>query len=270
MKLLLGAGTLAGTLGIIMMLGMFPTPAYANLFLIDNFTDDFPDMPLVGLCDFSLTSGTSSVQVQMGLSEVIDNIRECQLEILVAMDPAEAMITVDEGFITGQFLQESGDGVESEVYFQYDGEAVQANGRSLGLNLMESDDLRIEYTRADFEVDVTATLIDSGGNSASLVGILVAGTNTPQILDFLLTDFAGVNLADIDEINFNFTTTTDATDWTVNAIHITMERIIIGGSPMPADTTALLLAGAELNAIWILPAIAAIGIGAFVVSRKRK
>jgi len=271
MKLLLGAGTLAGTLGIIMMLGMFPTPAYANIFLIDNFTDDAGFPPA---CDFSLTSGQSALMVQTGLSEVIDMIRECQLEITVAMAPAEAMITVDQGFATGQFLQESGDGVESEVYFEYDGEAVPASGRSLGLDLTDSDDLRIVYTRSDFEVDVTATLIDSGGDSASLVDILVAGTVTATNLDFLLTDFVGVNpalnLDDIDEINFNFTTTTDATDWTVNAIHITMERIIIGGSPMPADTTALLLAGAELNAIWILPAIAAIGIGAFIVSRKRK
>jgi len=44
----------------------------------------------------------------------------------------------------------------------------------------------------------------------------------------------------------------------------------VGGTMMPAETTALLLAGAELNAIWILPAIAAIGIGAFIVSKKRK
>ncbi len=46
--------------------------------------------------------------------------------------------------------------------------------------------------------------------------------------------------------------------------------LMVGGEMFPTDTTALLLAGAELNAIWILPAIAAIGIGAFIVTRKRK
>jgi len=271
MKLLVGAGTLAGTLGILMMLGMFPTPAYANIFLIDNFTDDDLDAPLKGTCDNSRTVGTSGLLVQTGLSEVIDMIRECQLTILVPMAPAEAMITVDESFAAGQFLQEAGDGVESLVLLLYDGEVMPASGRSLGLNLMDSDFLRISYTRADFQVNVTATLIDSGGDSASLEGILVAGTNTPKNLDFLLTAFEVANpafsLTDVDELNFEFATPDDATDWTVNAIHITMSPV--GGSMMPAETTALLLAGAELNAIWILPAIAAIGIGAFVVLRKR-
>ena len=55
-------------------------------------------------------------------------------------------------------------------------------------------------------------------------------------------------------------------DFDLKKIHI---PVMIGGTIMPADSTALLLAGAELNAIWILPAIAAIGIGAFIVSSKR-
>ncbi len=269
MKLLLGAGTLAGTLAIIMMLGMFPS-AYANVFLIDNFTSDAGGDAM--LCDFAKTSGTGGPFNQDSQSEVIDMLRECTLIVDVAMDPAEAMITVDAGFPLGQFLQEAGDGVESTVILRYDGEV--GAGRSLGLNLMDSDNLRIQYTRADFQVNVTATLIDSDGTSVSIEDILVAGTNTLQILDFSLIAFFNannaLNLADIDEINFNFATPDDATDWTIQAIHITMERIIIGGTPMPADTTALLLAGAELNAIWILPAIAAIGIGAFIVSRKQK
>jgi len=266
---------LAGTLGALLLLPLViaNTPnAYANIFLIDNFTDDQPNAPLDGFCDTSITTGSTALMVQTGLSEVIDMIRECQLTISEEMDPAEAMITVDEGFITGQFLHEAGDGVESLTLLKYDREAVPANGRSLGLNLMHSDNLRIEYTRSDFQVNVTATLIDSSSTSVSLEGILVAGTNTLKILDFVLTDFFdkdnALNLGDIDEINFEFATPDDATDWTVQAIHVTMQPV--GGSMMPADTTALLLAGAELNAIWILPAIAAIGIGAFVVSRKRK
>ena len=181
----------------------------------------------------------------------------------------EAMVTVDAGFATGQFLHEAGDGVESTMILQYDGES--GAGRSLGLNLMDSDQLRIEYTRSDFQVNVTATLIDSAGESASLEDILVAGTNTLKILDFVLAAFVVenplLNLADIDEINFKFSTPSDATDWTLQALHVTMQRV--GGTMMPADTTALLLAGAELNAIWILPLIVVIGIGAFVVSRKR-
>jgi len=43
----------------------------------------------------------------------------------------------------------------------------------------------------------------------------------------------------------------------------------IGGTMIPIDTTALLLAGAQTNVVWILPvALAGIGIGMFVIKRR--
>ena len=163
--------------------------AYANIFLIDNFTGD--SGPQAGACDFSISMGSSPQFVQTGESEVIDMIRECLVKIQLeplGMGP-EAMITVDQIFPPGRFLQESGDGVRASVILTYDGEAMPANGRSLGLDLTESDKLRIDFTRADFDVIVKATLIDSGSDSATLTGLLPQGTNTLQMLNFLLTDF---------------------------------------------------------------------------------
>ncbi len=44
---------------------------------------------------------------------------------------------------------------------------------------------------------------------------------------------------------------------------------VIGGTVMPIDTTAMLLAGVQTNAAWMIPVIvSAVGIGLFVVSRK--
>ncbi len=44
---------------------------------------------------------------------------------------------------------------------------------------------------------------------------------------------------------------------------------LIGGTLLPIDTTALLLAGAQMNAVWMIPVVlSGIGIGLFVVSRK--
>jgi len=272
MKLLVGAGTLAGTLGIMMMLGMFPSPAYANIFLIDNFTDDDVDT----LCDLTLVNSTilsqTSFMAQSGLSEVIDMSRECQLTLLVDNPPSLGEIRIAE--FAGMFRGMSGTGVESMSYLQYDGiaDGVVGGGRTLNLDLTNSDKLRIQYSKADFTVNVTATLIDGDGDSASLKGFLNGGTVSETNLNFPLANFvienAALSLGDIDEINVNFTDNVDATDFDVEFIQITM--VMVGGEMMPADTTALLLAGAELNAIWILPAIAAIGIGVFVVSRKRK
>ena len=157
------------------------------------------------------------------------------------------------------------------AYLQYDGMFPGA-GRILNLNLLNSDNLRIQYSKADFETNVTATIIDGAGASASQEGILIALTNSLTDLNFsfanFLLDNPALDLSDIDEININFTTNVDSTDFDIDRIDITMT--MVGGEMFPTDTTALLLAGAELNAIWILPAIAAIGIGAFVVTRKRK
>jgi len=274
---------LAGTLGALLLLPFViaNTPnAYANIFLIDNFTDDTIGM----VCDQLITNTTADISpsgfpgidpnptsfnTQSGLSDVILGVRECQLFSITTNPPSSAATNVAQS--AGMFRQMAGTGVESMAYLQYDGMSVGA-GRILNLNLLNSDNLRVQYSKADFETNVTATIIDGSGNSASLEGKLTALTNTLTNLNFPLANFVVVNpllsLADIDEINVNFTTNVDSTDYDIDRIDITMQ--MVGGEMFPTDTTALLLAGAELNAIWILPAIAAIGIGAFIVSRKRK
>ncbi len=45
--------------------------------------------------------------------------------------------------------------------------------------------------------------------------------------------------------------------------------IVVGGELIPIDTTALLLAGVQTNAAWLIPVVLSVlGIGLFVVSRK--
>jgi len=47
-----------------------------------------------------------------------------------------------------------------------------------------------------------------------------------------------------------------------------LPMIVIGGTMIPLDSTALLLAGAQMNAAWMIPVIVlAIGIG-IVIARK--
>ena len=272
---------LAGTLGALMLLPlvMAYTPnAYANIFLIDNFTDDGG---ISVNCDQMLVNATqlnfTAFEGNSGLSDVINGVRECQMQLLQDNPPDTTTSTVVE--LDGMYRHMSGPGIIGMSYLQYDGNlaggaspTIQDGIRLLSLDLTESDNLRIQYSFADFQINVTATIIDGGGDSASLDGVLAGGTNSIKNLDFSLLAFNASNplidLADIDEININFTNTVVAADYTLEFIQITMQPV--GGSIMPAEMTALLVAGAELNAIWILPAIAAIGIGAFVVSRKRK
>ncbi len=43
---------------------------------------------------------------------------------------------------------------------------------------------------------------------------------------------------------------------------------VIGGEIIPIDATSLILAGAQMNAAWIIPVLAAAGIGAFILRKK--
>jgi len=44
----------------------------------------------------------------------------------------------------------------------------------------------------------------------------------------------------------------------------------IGGTMIPIDSTALLLAGAQMNAVWMIPVVVAgVGIGIFVIKRRK-
>jgi len=92
MKLLVAGTALAGILGLVMMSGMPLTPAYANIFLIDNFTGDSGAQAT--FCDFSRSDGEDT-RIQGSQTEVIDMIRECTLKIQLepqGMGP-ESMIT---------------------------------------------------------------------------------------------------------------------------------------------------------------------------------
>jgi len=262
---------LAGTLAAIMLFAIVPFNnwASANVFLIDNFTADAIGMA----CDQVQLTGSSAFANQAGLGATVAGmVRECQIIIMTANPPdsgASTVVQADE-----MYRHMSGPGVSTMSFLQYDGNADSAvgpgNPRSLSLDLSSSDNLQIVYSFSDFDVNVTATMIDGAGNAWSEKKKLAAGTTSLKNLNFPVMKFmdGGVNLADVDEIHINFTNTVVATDYTLEKIHVTM--MMVGGEMMPADTTALLLAGAELNVIWLLPAIAAIGIGAFVVSRKRK
>ena len=58
----------------------------------------------------------------------------------------------------------------------------------------------------------------------------------------------------------------------IEDITTTPQKIMVGGELLPIDTTALLLAGAQTNAVWIISALAVIGsvaFGALYITTKR-
>jgi len=280
---------LAGSLSLVLLLSLVPMPpAEANVFLIDDFSNDPSFVGSGGACDFSASGAvhlaasdfvTMVSAIRLG---VLGDWRTCDFTIDIPSGATMAGILVsaasEDAVPFNMFRHEAGAFVETMVELTYNGTDGTAGTDLVPFNidLTDSEDIRIMYSISDFQVNVTARVTDSTGDWAEQEGILEAGTNSIKnvlydIPSFITSPTAAsgvVDLTDIEEISFLFDTQTGLTDYVLEKFDITMEPPV-GGTMMPADTTALLLAGAELNAIWILPAIAAIGIGAFIVSRKR-
>jgi len=225
---------------------------------------------------------TTDSAIRLG---VLGDWRICDFIIDVPSGATTAGILVsaatNDAIPFDMFRHEAGAFVQTMIELTYNGTDGVVGGiggpdvTPFNIDLTNSDDIRIMYSISDFQVNVTARVTDSLGAWAEQEGILEAGTNSIKNILYDIDTFstnptaaAGVvDLTDIEEISFVFDTQTGLTDYVLEKIDITMQ--MVGGEMYPVNTTALLLAGAELNAIWILPAIAAIGIGAFIVSRKR-
>jgi len=281
---------LAGIMGFVLLLSLVPLPAAeAKIFLIDDFSNDpFGVQPATdGRCDISGDGPFQQVGVDFVTTAsatrlgVLGDWRICDFLIDIPSGATTAGILVsaatNDPMPFDMFRHEAGAFVETMVELTYNGTdgTAATDVVPLGIDLTNSDDIRIMYSRSDFQVNVTARVTDGGGDWAEQEGILMAGTNAITNLLYDIDTFSTnpsasmgvIDLDDIDEISFVFDTQTDLTDYVIEKIDITMQ--MVGGEMFPVNTTALLLAGAELNAIWLLPAIAAIGIGAFIVSRKR-
>jgi len=76
------------------------------------------------------------------------------------------------------------------------------------------------------------------------------------------------SLVTIDVTDFSLPTSV-STESSMDAIAFLPETVVVGGEFLPIDSTALLLAGLQTSAIWMIPVVlSGIGIGLFAVSRK--
>jgi len=279
---------LAGALGLVLLLGMTPLPpAEANMFLIDDFSHDLGGALS---CDKSLITGMLKFwQFAPGVADpilgVLGDWRACELNIDIANPSNVGIISVVAAPEDGappqanMFRHQAGTGVNTITTLTYDGTCGTQGGcldnTGFSVNLMNSDDVKLVYSTSDQLVDVTVRVTSNNGAWAEQTDLLQIVTSVDTtilwpILDFINAPSASngvLDLTDIGEFRFTLDTQVGLTDYDLENIMVTME--MVGGEMFPVDTTALLLAGVELNAIWILPAIAAIGIGAFIVSRKR-
>ncbi len=95
-------------------------------------------------------------------------------------------------------------------------------------------------------------------------------TVTISVVDNTEGKFAGIESAElISRVEIVETSGENGNVGGLDDVRFELVSPPVGGTILPIDTTALLLAGAQMNAAWIIPAIIiASGIGIFLVRRK--
>jgi len=106
-----------------------------------------------------------------------------------------------------------------------------------------------------------------------MVIFLILGVNYVGFADGLVPLYgqAGSTLKIIDKTNAVQTIVgAGASVITAMAFELSLLNVPIGGTFIPIDQTALLLAGVQSISMWMIPVIlAGIGIGVFVIKRKK-
>ncbi len=140
---------------------------------------------------------------------------------------------------------------------------------SVGSNLNSYSTGFVEFDSDLLGVILLDNSLDATDNILGLPGTTYPTGFTNRGLELTLVqfapDFIGVSFS-LDRVTNNWEVTTDVDQ--IRVITTCTEQIPVGGTLIPINTTSLLLAGTQMTAAWMIPAIiAAIGIG-IVIARK--
>jgi len=187
-------------------------------------------------------------------------MRTCNLTHLSGLGDIDTVI------LGGEFTYNEFGGTDGHASIIYNNNG----GNDLDRDFSNQISIDLDVTFADLDNEIGVIVCSNGMAVCHTIEIMTSAGDQMLSYPMAVYPLNGVNLFDADyiEIILDLATTAFGKDITIDMIESPM--FMVGGEMFPVDTTALLLAGVELNAMWILPMIAAIGIGAFVVSRKRK
>jgi len=148
-----------------------------------------------------------------------------------------------------------------------------ANGAGLNADLTDGStndqfELFISSTTAfdlELELEDSTTAFDSVGLSQSALPGLT-------VVSIPFSSFTGLDFTDMRSIllRLDFVDTTTGTNMEIDFFQ-TSGQAPVGSSSIPIDSTPMLVAGSEMNSIWItLSIIAAVGVGAVIVTKRLK
>ncbi len=254
---------LGGILVLALMIG-FSSPAYA--LLIDGFDNSDTD------CNIDIpTGGAAGVTIgpfQDTTAGILGGERDCTLTRAVDGGGQSVQMAIDT--TDNMYQVTTGAGNKAESFLVWDGTGAPGLG---GIDFTQGGADSICMDSQEFDrvagSPVRVTLYDTSANMDTQTMVIAVHQDAipPETTCWLLSSFVGVDETLINKVKFHFDL--DAlisADYIVNRIYT---NEMIGGEFIGVETSALLLAGAEMNSYWILPLIAVIGVGAFIYSRKR-
>jgi len=119
-------------------------------------------------------------------------------------------------------------------------------------------------------VDVAVTVGDTAFNfDTQVFSLPSSGVFTTAVMPF--SAFVGVDLTDLDFISLTIDSIASGDDASFTFFGAAPSNTPVGGTILPIDTTALLVAGAQTTTPWlILGVVSAVGIGLAVFTLKRR
>lgn len=128
-------------------------------------------------------------------------------------------------------------------------------------NVVVLDNLPIGITF----ISTSGCLNDPGGVPSCSLGTVLAGDSKTYTITVKGISGIHINYASVSSTNTDPNVgNNEANEETT----IQNQPTLVGGEMIPLDTTVLLLAGVQGNAIWLIPIVSVIGIGIFIIRRQ--
>jgi len=135
-----------------------------------------------------------------------------------------------------------------------------------GIDITGDNLFQVEYASNPFPHTFGVEVFDTVGGFSSASVAVPAFASSIELPFFALSGTA--NLADVDEFAFFFGGVGGSI---MEITSIGTTSLLIGGTSIPIDTTALLLAGFNTNSIWMIPTVLGlVGAGIVLFKLKRK
>jgi len=225
---------------------------------IDNFDE--------GNVLISLGPAFESSQVdETGLTGVIGGSRNA---FMTHASGTGSLLTINNNPTLGQLSFNADSGGDAMASLVYNAD----NSNELNVDFRNEDGIRLTIDELTTRVRIEINFVQTGDLGGMSFMQAILPTPGPFVIEALFEDFNSFDsfdLSDVGGMGFSLSISDAESGIVIESIETFIRNgQPVGGTLIPIDKTAVLLAGAQMTAYWMIPVIVA-GIGfAIVIARK--